>query len=522
MAENLEYYYKILGLQPGASQQEIKRAYRRLVKIWHPDRFAQSPQQRQQAEATLKQLNIAYQVLKSYRPPPPRARPASTAVKPSSSLFSRADSFYQQGTIAARRGDYEQAIERFSWAIRLNPKHTAAYRYRGHILSLLGYERRAFADLQRAAALELNRSPATSFRARSTSPRKTSKARSWRGWRLLGAWIRQGLTWLCRFLPQRRQPRRRSPTAKASKTLSCDQILSGHSGPVTCLSQSGALLASGSLDQTIRLWNLQTHQSSQQLPSKQLLGHRAPVLSVSLSPDRQLLASGSEDHTVMVWDLYSGDRLYTLIDHTAPVESVVITGDSQMLVSGSWDHTLKIWRLRNGRLLHTLIGHSGPVNAVAVGKNGQIVVSGSDDGTVKLWNMATGQLIKTLVTGSSPIRCLAIHLEAGVIAIANRDWEIQVWDWRDQRPLHLFMGHANHIRAMALNAEGQILTSGSDDGTVKLWHLKQRRLLDTLVCPGTAITSLIDNFKPNALTSGHQDGSIRVWRQAKDASNPLL
>ena len=37
MYKDRNYYYKILGLRPGASQVEIKSAYRRLVKLYHPD-----------------------------------------------------------------------------------------------------------------------------------------------------------------------------------------------------------------------------------------------------------------------------------------------------------------------------------------------------------------------------------------------------------------------------------------------------------------------------------------------------
>lgn len=52
-------YYKVLGLEQGASDQEIKQAYRRLARKYHPD---VNPNNKQ-AEARFKEVNEAYQVL---------------------------------------------------------------------------------------------------------------------------------------------------------------------------------------------------------------------------------------------------------------------------------------------------------------------------------------------------------------------------------------------------------------------------------------------------------------------------
>ncbi len=61
--------YRILGLPPGASQAEIKQAYRDLVQVWHPDRFAHDARLQQKAQNNLKRINEAFEVLLSYNPP---------------------------------------------------------------------------------------------------------------------------------------------------------------------------------------------------------------------------------------------------------------------------------------------------------------------------------------------------------------------------------------------------------------------------------------------------------------------
>jgi len=67
-------HYKVLELEPGASQDDIKQAYKDLAKVWHPDRFAGNPRLQHKAEEKLKRINTAYEFLKSYQPDPIKSK----------------------------------------------------------------------------------------------------------------------------------------------------------------------------------------------------------------------------------------------------------------------------------------------------------------------------------------------------------------------------------------------------------------------------------------------------------------
>ncbi|MEG4283756.1 J domain-containing protein [Microcoleus sp. A006_D1] len=82
--------YEILEIEPGASLEEIKRAYRDLAFVWHPDRFAHNDRLQQKAQQRLTEINQAYQELVLFvtqpelksidqqfqqQPPPPPDKP---------------------------------------------------------------------------------------------------------------------------------------------------------------------------------------------------------------------------------------------------------------------------------------------------------------------------------------------------------------------------------------------------------------------------------------------------------------
>ncbi len=68
MTEDFRHHLSVLGLDVGASREDVKTAYRDLSKVWHPDRFAHDESLQIKAQEQLKRINAAFERLQSYEP----------------------------------------------------------------------------------------------------------------------------------------------------------------------------------------------------------------------------------------------------------------------------------------------------------------------------------------------------------------------------------------------------------------------------------------------------------------------
>ena len=102
MIQNLEQHYKALGLEPGASLEEVNQAYKDLVFIWHPDRVPQENERLiQKSVAKLQQINEARDSLRSYHrkyKPASGKKPSQPSSSSSSSAYGERRTYSQSRT----------------------------------------------------------------------------------------------------------------------------------------------------------------------------------------------------------------------------------------------------------------------------------------------------------------------------------------------------------------------------------------------------------------------------------------
>ena len=152
----------------------------------------------------------------------------------------------------------------------------------------------------------------------------------------------------------------------AQKRISA--VLPGHKSEIYSLafSPDGRRLVSGSGDKSARMWDLETGTCVFALAIDDItIAENGPVdagvTSVIFSPDGKLLAAGSLDTVVRIWDAETGQLLDKLKGHKDSVYSVAFSPDGKFLVSGSLDKTLKMFDVGSLKAALAAGGKDAPV-----------------------------------------------------------------------------------------------------------------------------------------------------------------
>ena len=138
----IEDPYKILGVSPNASDEEIKRAYRRLAKQYHPDR---NPGDREAARK-MQEVNAAYEQIKN----PDKGRPGYGGYGHYQS-HSSDDRYLTAAYNYIRFGRYQEAINTLNAAT----ERSARWYYLSALAhSNLGNQVTALEHIRRAVSME--------------------------------------------------------------------------------------------------------------------------------------------------------------------------------------------------------------------------------------------------------------------------------------------------------------------------------------------------------------------------------
>jgi WD40 repeat protein len=261
---------------------------------------------------------------------------------------------------------------------------------------------------------------------------------------------------------------------------------------------------SSSLDATLRMWELQTGQSTV------LRGHSAAVRWVTITPDGKSAISASDDTTLKVWDIKTGQLKFTLYGHTDAVRWVSVTPDNKYVVSASKDTTLKVWQLETGYLLLTLQGHSASVRGVVITPDSTRAISVSDDATLRIWELQTEQSI-VLRGHSAAVRWVTITPDGKSAISASDDTTLKVWDIKTGQLKFTLYGHTDVVWNVTSSLDGKFAVSASGDAKLKVWNLDTGQAISTLQGHSAAVLGVEITPNNKYIVSSSVDKKLNVW-----------
>ena len=294
--------------------------------------------------------------------------------------------------------------------------------------------------------------------------------------------------------------------------------LRGHSNTIASIdfSSDGRRLASGSYDQTARIWDAENGSSL-----AVLRGHRTRIVEVGFVSEGRRLLTRSEDGAMRLWETADGALLGSLRGHVG-VASIRITQGGKFVGVVDSEGCVRIWDLNRTIRRGVLHGHASFVYDVAIAADGRCVASSSWDRTVRFWDQrdcgqsATSQRLGGFVVSvtASPIGAyfatveqagvlrfwappatkalwsatfkagtvaeidsrVAFHPRGRVLALAGRDWSALFYDTGNGALLGGLPWHDRPATDIAFSPDGELIASGDTAGTLLLWHFASRSL----------------------------------------------
>lgn len=156
--------------------------------------------------------------------------------------------------------------------------------------------------------------------------------------------------------------------------------------------------------------------------------HLQSVTAVQWSADGKYLATGSADATVKIWSATTGKLIHSFDSVRSTVTALAFSPDSRMLAVAAVDRSIRIFRLGDYDLVKTFFGHEKPIESIAFHPDGQLLASVGRDGLVYLWNVLQGRGHGKIEASQQPLSTVSFSHDGKLLAAGGLDKVIRVYE----------------------------------------------------------------------------------------------
>ena len=285
--------------------------------------------------------------------------------------------------------------------------------------------------------------------------------------------------------------------------------LVGHAGAVRAvdINAKGDSVATAGADGSVRIWRLPAAPTA--VPD-----HPMPVLAIAVSPDGKLLATGSADKTVKLFNA-SDKALAKTLEGGAEIYATAFRADGAQLAAVDKLGMLRLWDVAQGTPQGEFSGHVGAATGVVYLPDGKTLVTAGEDGVLRWWNPTPA--VRALPQAAAAVNRVVATPDGAQLVVGAEDGKLQVFTTASGAVARALEGHAGPVTSLA--AGGAIAVSGNPTGDIRLWTLATGAALPSLAADGPVLDVAVDAAGAQIATAG-EDGAIRIWK-LPTASKPL-
>ncbi|OHT78106.1 hypothetical protein BKG69_15765 [Mycobacteroides chelonae] len=212
-----------------------------------------------------------------------------------------------------------------------------------------------------------------------------------------------------------------------------------------------------------------------------LTGHTDRINQVAFSLNGKHIASASSDDSVRIWDTDTHLQVgKSHLGHDGDVQSVVFTPDGNQVISGSADHTIRRWTIDTDGTQRMHIADDE--QNIALSNDGSLIVSSGKDGHIRLWDTHSGQVVWQMQE-QDPHGSLApqviINPDNRRIALIDKSAQIEIWDTKTnvrltaiktQKPAVKYGEPYDYgARRIAFSPDGHRVAAATYKNIVRVW-----------------------------------------------------